>query len=766
MTTKKKSKKKIIVFTILGLVLILILAFVCRMMYGFGLFDRKLTYDYEKAQFAKRKVSTAQYLPDPEKLASQEKNAAAAHTMKTNAASLSEDGEKEEKTNVARIGLEQFRKYIDSWGKLEGTGAGKYLGYNIYEIKDELYSILDSAPSFGKWFRMPDVNKYPDGKAPYYAGWAYNIQYDEEKDSLSMTRVCVGTRFDYFDFEKKKIVEYYNKSGTESITQFEVMRTNYYYDEEDRETVECFVYTVACDHVKQFSPGSGKTMQYQSKEKYYYPVCVQYLKNVKDTSLTRYIIEYCEGNSIDRLKKEDNWVFGEHEHYSSSYDITHRDSIGTCRDYLQLDYGGEENVRMLKVDQVDPTYFVGYDATNILYYAATEDGVGYATKCYDRCVEPTMPTLENFETIDEAGIIGDVFGYMSLPGEKYRSGIVSGETITRSKDRNYGETAGIGFLLNRSLALLGERTGVSEKICGAFVETADEKLLSEGDLAYEKTLDAYLDTIAKNIADNFCLRREWAKIYKDSDQATWLKKEGSDGSATTEKIKVEEAVVNVSISNNTTYYTASGKVKSSILLQDGKNYSLGLVLKSERGDWYLMDGNASGVQFSHGKELVLSGAGEAKFADLDLKISGTYTLGYALVKEGKTICSEFIPANVEAYEKVEIPEKEENGIVKTYEVTCEDGVLKINFVSKDIEAPTISGVANGSVRTVEKGTPIAYAFYGMNIDDNDEIVCVEFYHGVTKYKNWGDAIVAGLNTLVVRDAAGNETKVTITIIIV
>ena len=54
----------------------------------------------------------------------------------------------------------------------------------------------------------------------------------------------------------------------------------------------------------------------------------------------------------------------------------------------------------------------------------------------------------------------------------------------------------------------------------------------------------------------------------------------------------------------------------------------------------------------------------------------------------------------------------------------------------------------------------------MNIDDNDEIVCVEFYHGVTKYKNWGDAVVAGLNTLVVRDAAGNETKVTITIIIV
>lgn len=86
---------------------------------------------------------------------------------------------------------------------------------------------------------------------------------------------------------------------------------------------------------------------------------------------------------------------------------------------------------------------------------------------------------------------------------------------------------------------------------------------------------------------------------------------------------------------------------------------------------------------------------------------------------------------------IAIPSTEKNGIIKTYEVTCEDGVLKINFSREDIEAPTISGVTNGSIRMVEKGTPMVYAFYGMEIDDNDEIVCMEFYHGATKYKNWG-----------------------------
>lgn len=65
-----------------------------------------------------------------------------------------------------------------------------------------------------------------------------------------MTRMCWATRLDYFDFDKKKIVEDYNKSGSESIIWFGVMRTNYYYDEAGRETVECFIYAVACDHVK------------------------------------------------------------------------------------------------------------------------------------------------------------------------------------------------------------------------------------------------------------------------------------------------------------------------------------------------------------------------------------------------------------------------------------------------------------------------------------------------------------------------------------
>lgn len=773
MATKKKSKKKIILFTILGLVLVLIFSYAFLFMSQKGLFDGKLTYDYEKAQFAKRKVATAQYLPDPEKLASQEKNAAAAHTIKTNAASLSEDGEKEEKTNVARIGFEQYRKYMEDWGRIDPEGSGKYGGYDIYEIKDEIYFVLDNAPSFNQWFRMPfyDWQDFPDGEVPYYNFWAYNIQYDEDRDGLTVTRVCWSTRFDYLDFENKRIIEYYDKNGDESIIQFQIMRTNYFFDEQDREVVECFVYTVAVDHVGggPFSLDTGKTGYYQSNEKYYYPVSVQYLKNIKDTSLTKYMIQYCERDYSNSDLKKLGWNI---DHTGgSSYDITHRDSIGTARSYLQLDYGGEDNVQMLKVDQVSPKAFTDYEATDILYYAVTADSFGLFEKYYDRCTDGAMPYLSENDYYggQYEKVLMDGFGDMRRlqhAGKRHDSGVVSGDKITRVNDTYYGSASGLGFLFNRSAASLGLRTGLTDETCAAFVAEADQKMIANEDYAYEGALDGFFTVVAQNIKDNFCLRNEWKKIYKDSDAALQLKKLDENASAVAEKIVVKEAVIGVTVTGNTAHYTASGKVKSSILLQDGKNYSLGLVLKSERGDWYLMDGNASGTRFSRGKELVLSGAGEAKFADLDLKISGTYTLGYALVKEGKTICSEFIPANVEAYEKVEIPEKEENGIVKTYEVTCEDGVLKINFVGEDVEAPTISGVANGSVRTVEKGTPIAYAFYGMNIDDNDEIVCVEFYHGVTKYKNWGDAVVAGLNTLVVRDAAGNETKVTITIIIV
>ncbi len=768
---RRFSVKRLTAAVALSLAGVLVCGFVFRFLYMEGVFDRALSYNYGQADYAKHRVAEAQYLPDPEKLASAEKSAVRAAGADFSVDLSEDDGGRVETTDesgaeLSRIDLEGFRRCVDDWGTIEGMGAGKYQGYSIYEIRDELYDVLDAVPAFGRWFRFPHWSDYPEGEDPYYANWAYYMEYDEERDALTMTRVCWATRFAYFDFENKRVVEDYDEGGDESIVQFEVMRTRYYYDEAGRETVECYVYAVACDHVDN-SPGSGgRTGYYQPDEKYYYPVSVQYLKNVRDTSLTKYIVEYCERESSDWMDSPEEWDFGDWGS-SSPYNIGHRDSDGTRLDFLQLDYGGEDNVRMLKIRRRLPTEFIDFDAASVLFYAATAEGVGYMEGYYDRCTDASAPTAREAlggGGFDENGNVDEGFGGMGYSVGIYEN-VASGVDITRWEEEIYGNIGGIGILLDRSVSLLGERTGAGEsfsQITEGFLARVDKSYLSGDRLAYAGVLDGYIADLAANIADNFCLKSEWADIYLASDRATEVDIDGNQ-SAASEAIEVGNAGAEVGVSGGVAHYTLSGTVPSTILLENREEYSLRLVFFSENGDWYLPAGSAPSAVFERGRDLTVAGEGEFSFADIDMDVSGTYTLGMALVK-GNRVCSAFVPVRVTEYEDVTIPASEENGFEKSYTVTCEDGTLKVEFVCKDVQPPEVSWPEQV---VVPRGTSVAEAFSGVRIEDNGEIVSAEIYRpDGSRYGRWNEEAEAGVNVLVVRDEGGNEPRFSLTVILV
>lgn len=781
---KKKSRrslfKKLAAAIPLSLAGVMLFGFAFRFLYMEGVFDRALSYNYGQADYAKRRVAEAQYLPDPEKLAAAEESAVRAASFnffsdeedETEGDGTGEDGSGQDETyedetgetELSRIDLEGFRRCVDSWGTIEGMGAGKYQGYSIYEIRDELYDVLDAVPAFGRWFRFPHWSDYPEGEDPYYANWAYYMEYDEGADALTMTRVCWVTRFGYFDFENKKIVEDYDEEGDESIVQFEVMRTRYYYDEEGRETVECFVYAVACDHVDRSSDQSGRTGYYQPDEKYYYPVSVQYLKNVRDTSLTKYVIEYCERETVDMMDSAEGWDFG--EDWDAPYNIEHRDSDGTRLDFLQLDYGGEDNVRMLKIRRRMPTEFIDFDAAKIFYYAATADGVGYIEGYYDRCTDASAPTAWGAfgGGLDENGNVDRWFGEMGYSVGIYAQ-VESGADITRWEEEIYGNIGGIGVLLDRSVALLGERTGAGEsfsQVTEEFLARADENYLSGDRLAYAGVLDGYIADLAADIADNFSLKSEWADIYLASDRATEVGVDGNQ-SAAGEVIEVREGEAEVTVSGGIARYTLSGSVPETILLEDGEKYSLRLVFYSENGDWYLPAGSAPSAEFDRGRDLTIAGEGAFSFAEIDMDVSGTYTLGMALVK-GNRVCSAFVPVRVTEYEETEIPASEKNGFEKSYAVTCEDGTLKVEFVCKDVQPPEVTGPEQV---VLPRGASVAEAFSGVRIEDNGEIVYAEIRRpDGSAYGRWNEEAKAGINVLVVRDEGGNETRFSVLVILI
>ena len=149
---------------------------------------------------------------------------------------------------------------------IEGNGAGKYLGYEVDEIKTEMYNIVNRAPWTDEWFRVPRAQEGTD----YYSNWAYLIENDLAYNFLAITRISWKTRASYYDSETGREIE--DDDNGEVVLQYNVMRTEYYM-EEDTEIVEVEMLDIA--QVR----GQDYFMAYQS------------LKNAEDKYFIKYNIE-------------------------------------------------------------------------------------------------------------------------------------------------------------------------------------------------------------------------------------------------------------------------------------------------------------------------------------------------------------------------------------------------------------------------------------------------------------------------------------------
>lgn len=276
----------------------------------------KLKYDYERGAMASVKVENAQYMPDIDSFIATQKGLL-----------FPADAQSEYQNK-----LDEFNALVDNYAQVENyAGAGKYLGYDIYEIKNEIQYVVDHVPAFNQWFRLPTMREEEGyAKTPYYEYWAYYLEMND--DVLSITRVCLATRSEYLDFDKRKTVEYYDKNGNESFIQYEIMKTNYYVDADNKEVVECYFYSVGVDHAKRGFYGNAN-------KKDYYPFEYQYLKNVKDTSLIKYHI-----TTANRYSSEESFDEG-------GMDIRGLTPYGIRREFIIADYDGYRDINVTEIDQ-------------------------------------------------------------------------------------------------------------------------------------------------------------------------------------------------------------------------------------------------------------------------------------------------------------------------------------------------------------------------------------------------------------------------------
>ena len=308
-------KKRIAKFSAITVAIVILFSIFALAM-GCDLFKshKKLNYDFRLGELAVDKVDSAQYTPDIDKYFELNEEVNAPQVI-AQAAAMSE---------IPQVTNEDFNNLIDEYATVYNyAGAGKYLGYDIYEIKDEVRFVVDKVPAFNQWFRMP-LMREEEGFAsiPYYENWAYYLEYNEETKVLSITRVCWSTRSRYYDFENKKSVEDYPDGS--SFIQFEVMKINYL-ETKDDEIVECFIYSVGIDHVE-------KNTSYNKNVNDYYPFEFQYLRNVKDKSMVKYHITVAH-------------------RYDKGMDIRGLYPYGVRREFMIVNYDGYTDIEVTKIDQ-------------------------------------------------------------------------------------------------------------------------------------------------------------------------------------------------------------------------------------------------------------------------------------------------------------------------------------------------------------------------------------------------------------------------------
>ncbi|MBE7068444.1 MAG: hypothetical protein E7381_03985 [Clostridiales bacterium] len=203
------------------------------------------------------RTENAQFMPDAQTVMGENMQ-----TIRSMQLSLAQTDNEAEETAFDVFDMERL---LSELAVIDGNGAGKYLGYEVDEIKMEMYNMVNRAPWMNEWFRVPRA----DDGVDYFSNWAYLIENDLEYNFLSITRISWRTRASYYDSELGREVEDYDGG---SVVQYNVMRTEYYMDE-DTEIVEVEMLDVMQAH------GEDHFMAYQG------------LKNAKDKYFIKYNIE-------------------------------------------------------------------------------------------------------------------------------------------------------------------------------------------------------------------------------------------------------------------------------------------------------------------------------------------------------------------------------------------------------------------------------------------------------------------------------------------
>ncbi|MBE6958290.1 MAG: hypothetical protein E7447_03980 [Ruminococcaceae bacterium] len=302
-----KLSPKSLILIIVASVLIISTTAVFGVLYAIKCENERLT------AICSDKVENAQYLPNIDKIAVDEVvNTRKISTLTNLSASSNVSSEMD--FSQLTITHTAFNEIIDAFGSLDAPFDHEY---DIFDIKTEIAYLMSTNPSYNEWLDYrSDINGL------------YFVTYDEEQDLLTILSKNTF-QIDVYDSETGEVVTNsdFTYQGTDPLRKEIFKRVEYYHNEDGVEVVECEIIDVLYYH------------EYTAVGEY------QFIKNVKDTSFTKYII----------TPNAHLWIDGQNK---MGYDVDSENPLGTYRHFIQMDYIDQNDVSLLVTSQKSATAYV------------------------------------------------------------------------------------------------------------------------------------------------------------------------------------------------------------------------------------------------------------------------------------------------------------------------------------------------------------------------------------------------------------------------
>lgn len=321
----------------------------------------------EDSELITKTVKDAQYLPNLQILALKSNNLSSCSRQLQNDFVIYEKDEAYDMysltdNNELDFEIDEYRMLNNSLANI--TGSTTMSEQDIESLKEEILVALEIVPGYDQWYMFFDNVPHVSNPDLYF--WnSYKLNYDKDTGHITMSRLSWKRCSTMYDLEKGVCYD-----DTDYSYSRQLLQVDYYTNEDGREVVDCSVIT------------------FQMTNGIYYPALHDRIINIEDYSTTKISNTYIRGQ------------YYTYDPTLDSYCVQDARKNAVFTNVVQLNYGDDDNIRMLKLNYITSDLNLKIPTmTEVTYYDKSPSQAYYYTSSWDNSYSDNINDMDSNNSI-------------------------------------------------------------------------------------------------------------------------------------------------------------------------------------------------------------------------------------------------------------------------------------------------------------------------------------------------------------------------------